>query len=289
MNNFVSQPSLAFAYTQVGQENSFGWQAMKDGLRQQTELFAKLAQSGEIRIETLAQSGQWFRSHFSRTPSTSVTALEDWKQHDRKTIWYDSRFYRLNILWQDGTFFIRDLHCFDENFASPTHEKALHAKSLSYETLPIMDWAQWTEPASPGVGMWPVVLSSDGTDSPMIPESVPIIKSTDSKRLRIQQPLKGGGEFLVICAENKITFTAVDGGGKPLDWAWKLVGSAKQKAIVQSVTPRAVHYLYAGGTYQLRTQRDSGSCRRLNNGGIEITANKAGTIVLLLETRFAHL
>ncbi|HUE35802.1 MAG TPA: hypothetical protein VMO20_00320, partial [Candidatus Acidoferrum sp.] len=32
MDNFVGQPSLAFAYAQAGQENSFGWKAMSNGL-----------------------------------------------------------------------------------------------------------------------------------------------------------------------------------------------------------------------------------------------------------------
>jgi hypothetical protein len=31
MNNLINQPSLAFGYTQAGQENSFGWDAMKTG------------------------------------------------------------------------------------------------------------------------------------------------------------------------------------------------------------------------------------------------------------------
>ena len=283
MDNFVSQPSLAFAYTQVGQENSFGWPAMKDGLKQQIELFTKMSQSGEIRVETLAQTGQWFRSHFSTTPPTAVVALEDWKHEGRKTVWYNSRFYRLNILWQESAFFIRDLHCFDENLVSPTHEKALTATSLSYETLPIMDWARWSESKTKNIGMWPVLLSSGDVESPMTPRGAPVVNGAGTKELQIRQPLEGGGKFVIACAENKITFTATDGESKPLRWAWRLVGGVKQKAIVQSVTSLAVNYSYVGGQYKLRPARGSGSCRQLNNGDIEIVANDSGTVVLLLD------
>jgi hypothetical protein len=57
MNNLVEQPSLAFGYTQAGQENSFGWDAMKSGLIMQISMLAKEARAGKIRVETLAQSG----------------------------------------------------------------------------------------------------------------------------------------------------------------------------------------------------------------------------------------
>ena len=283
VGNFVSQSSLAFAYVQVGQENSFGWDAMKNGLQQQVDLFAKLSQSGEIRVETLVESGEWFCSHFSVTPPTSVVAFDDWKHQGRKTVWYDSRFYRMNLLWEGGGFYIRDLHCFDESLISPTYEKALTATSLSYETLPIMDWARWSGAGASNVGMWPVLLSFNAIESPMIPEGDPIVQNVGGKKLEIEQPLKGAGKFLIVCGERKITCTVVDGSGKPLSWAWQLIGGVKQKSIVQSVAPRMIDYLYMGTKYQLRLPRGSGFCRQLKNGDIQVVANDAGTVVLLLD------
>ena len=123
MNNLIHQPCLAFGYAQTGQENSFGWEAMKAGLTMQITLLAEKVKDGEIQVETLAQSGEWFRRNFTLTPPTCVVALDDWKHESRKSIWYDSRFYRINFLWEDGRFFIRDLHCFNENIVSPTHDK----------------------------------------------------------------------------------------------------------------------------------------------------------------------
>ncbi len=281
-NNYISGPSLAFAYTQVGQENSFGWEAMQKGLRQQVALLKTLADSNEIRVETFAQSGEWFRKHFSVTPPTAVVALDDWKHQGRKTVWYDTRFYRVNLLWQDGAFFIRDLHCFDENLVSPTYAKALTATALSYETLPIMDWARWSEPGDSNVGMWPVLLSSNNLETAMVPAGNPTVKEVDPKRLEIQQPLSGGGTFLMICAEDRITCLASDAEGKPLCWAWKLSGGSRQKSIVQSVAASAIDYLYCGIGYQLQLLRGSGSCQQLNGGNIQIKSNKTGAVVLLL-------
>ena len=231
MGNLIHQPALAFGYTQAGQENSFGWNAMKVGLTRQVGMLAAEAKAGEIRVETLAESGAWFRRRFAVTPATTVVALEDWKHQERKTVWYDSRFYRMNILWQDGGFFIRDLHCFDESVVSPTHETALATKGLAYGTLPVMDVAM----GSGAAGMWPVLQTADGKKSPMQAEGPPVVRELNRTDLRIRQALRGGGSFTIVCRESSVHFAGVDGEGKALAWAWELVGGAKQKAAVARV------------------------------------------------------
>ena len=283
MDNLIQQPSLAFAYTQAGQENSFGWNAMGTGLTQQIKLIAALKQAGKVEVETLAQSGRWFREHYSLTPPTAVVALDDWKHEGRKTIWYDSRFYRLNILWQDGHFFIRDFHCFDEHVVSPTHDTALTATSLAYQTLPIMDWATWSHSGTSHIGMWPVLLMPDGAVSAMKPQGSPTIKELSPTDLSIQQPLEDGGVFSIICSETQVTFSGVDQQGLPLHWAWHLVGGQKQESVVQAVGTDSITYQYAGTGYQVRLASDSGSCQQLTNGDIQIRANPSGKLEIELK------
>ena len=283
MDNLIHQPALAFGYTQAGQENSFGWEAMENGLTMQVALLAQEAKAGEIKVQTLAQSGKWFRRHYSLTPPTAVVALDDWKHQNRKTVWYDSRYYRLNVLWQDGGFFIRDLHCFDEKAVSVTHDSALTTTSLAYETLPVMDGALWSGSGTNAVGMWPVLLSSDGESSPMKPDGPPVVKELNRTDLSIQQHLRSGGTFSIICRETSVTFTGVDGQGRPLRWAWDIVGGVQQKSTVQSVTPAGVLYHSAGVNYQLRPFRDAGSCQQLNNGIIRLVPDVSGKLVLNLD------
>ncbi len=280
MNNLIQQPALAFGYTQAGQENSFGWAGMKTGLTLQVALLAKQAKAGEIQVKTLAQAGEWFRKNYAVTPPTSVVALEDWKHQDRKSVWYDNRFYRINFLWENNGFFIRDLHCFDENVVSPTHATALATKSLAYETLPVMDGCLWsgTEPA----GIWPVLVAADGKTSSLVPEGLPRVKELNTTDLSIQQPLRGGGSFSIICSEDGVTFTGVDGEGKPLHWAWDLVGGARQKSAVQKVASDSITYHDAGANYQLKLAEDAGSCTQLENGVIRLSPNSSGKLVLVL-------
>jgi hypothetical protein len=280
LNNLVQNPSLAFGYAQAGQENSFGWPAMQKGLAYQISLFAELAKAGKIRVETLEQSGRWFKKRFPVTPPTSLVALDDWRDQGRKTVWYDSRFYRLNVLWEEDRFFIRDIHCFDEHLVSPTHAEALKATSLVYETLPVVDWAFWSRAGSDHAGMWPVLRGADGAVSPMEPAGSPVVKELNPTDLSIRQPLKDGGVFSVICKETGVTFTGLDGQGEPLKWGWTIVGGARLKSIVKEVRAASVVYSYAGVNYQLKLGSQAGSCHQLQDGSIQLLPNEAGKLVL---------
>jgi len=281
LDNLVHQPALAFGYTQAGQENSFGWNAMKKGLTFQVALLAQQAKAGEIRVETLAQSGEWFRRQFPLTPATAVVALEDWKHQGRKTVWYDSRFYRLNVLWQEGGFFIRDLHLFDERLVSATHDTALTRTFLEYGTLPVMDGARWSGDGKAGI--WPVWISASGGTEPMVAEGPPVVKELNATELSITQPLRGGGTLSLVCGETQLTCTGLDAQGQPLHWAWQAVGGAGQRSAVQAVKPQAVAYRVTGMDYQLSLAPDGGSCQQLDNGAIRLSPNASGKLVLLLD------
>jgi hypothetical protein len=281
LNNLVHQPSLAFAYTQAGQENSFGWEAMNNGLTQQIALLSELDKAGEIKIETLAQAGQWFRTRYALTPPTSVVAHDDWKHEHRKSVWYDSRFYRLNLLWENGKFFIRDLHCFDENVISPTHDTALSTRYLAYETLPVMDCAVWSAPTHGAKGMWPVLWSPDNSNAPLNTTGEPVIKELNAKDLSIRQSLAAGDEFSLVCREKALICTGVDGAGRPLRWAWILAGGPEQSSAVQRVTSDTITYRYKNAQYRLRLA--AGSCRQLKDNTLQLTPDASGKMVLKLD------
>lgn len=284
MNNLILQPSLAFGYTQAGQENDIdnGWSSIGPGLTRQVALIASQAQAGEIKVETLAQAGQWFRNNYSVTPPTSVVALDDWQGQNRKSVWYDSRFYRLNVLWDNGTFYIRDLHRFDENVVSPTYSNALTTTYFDYETLPLMDGGQWSGSGTNSVGMWPVLLSSEGTPSPMAAGSQPTIQESDPRDLSIQQPLTNGGNFSIVCCETNIVCTGTNAQGQPLPWAWDLIGGTQQSSAVQNVTSNTITYLYQGASYQLQIAAGMGSCQQLSDGTLRFLPNAAGKLIINL-------
>lgn len=285
LKSLVEEPALAFGYTQAGQENSFGWEAMREGLNYQIPRLAELAQAGRIRIETLAESGKWFRRNFPVTPATAVVARDDWKDQGHKTVWYQSRFYRLNVLWEKNAFWVRDVHAFAENIVSPTHETPLKETSLSYETLPVVDWAQWSaHRQNKQVGLFPVSLADNGATVPLRPEGQPAITESGPRELRITQALQGGGILTLTCAEELVLCSGTDGNGKPLNWAWTLVGGDGLKALIRQVNPTSVSYRHAGTDYELKLAPGSGTCRQLPDGSIQFLPNPAGVLGLKLDT-----
>lgn len=95
-------------------------------------------------METLTRSGEWFRENFPVTPPTAVTALTDYREKDRKTVWYNSRYYRTNLLWEGGALCIRDIHMFDQRMESDYYRKAGTTNQCVYTTLPVVDGCMWS-------------------------------------------------------------------------------------------------------------------------------------------------
>src|SRR3569833_2154822 len=277
LNALIKQPSLAFGYTQAGQENAFGWDSMSAGLINQVALISAEAKAGNIQVLTMAQAGDWFRKNYSVTPPTSVVALDDIKQQGRKSVWYNSRFFRCNVLWDQGTFFFRDLHCFDETVTSSTHNIALTDPFFVYETLPVMDGGQWSGNGGFAAGMWLVSLPGE-TIMPV--PTPPVVKELNSKNLSIVQPLGSGTVFAITFAETNITCIGTNALGQPLNWAWDLVGGSQQSAAVQNVTSNAISYNYIGAGYQIRL--GAGSSSQLGNGNIRLMPDASGKLMLQL-------
>jgi len=143
-NSIFEDPALNFNYTQAGQENSFGWNAMERGLNIQIPILDSLRKENKIRVESLETSGKWFRENYEVTPPTSLTTLTDIQDRGNKTVWFNSRYYRANLFWQDQTLRFRDIHLFDERLASDYVDKAGTSNQCIYTTLPVVDGFLWS-------------------------------------------------------------------------------------------------------------------------------------------------
>ncbi|MGC8622150.1 MAG: hypothetical protein ACP5U0_09575 [Caldisphaera sp.] len=140
-----NNPCLSFCYSQVGQENSFGWESMKKGFTYQIEFISSMVKQGKISVEQLRESGIWFKSHYKLTPSSSLIAMNDWKELGHKSIWYNSRFYRANFYFDGSYFRIRDIHKFDENYKERYLTRKCNNKHFVYDTLPVIDGYLWSK------------------------------------------------------------------------------------------------------------------------------------------------
>lgn len=158
----VNQPCLAYSYAQAGQENSFLWYRMKEGLEMQYPLIDSLRNTGKVRVETLGESGRWFKMLYDVTPPTAVTAVKDWQDAGNRTVWFDSRFYRANLLWEKNDFRIRDIHLFDEKFRSSYQDSPEKGRQFFLYTLPVVEGFLWSD-ADSQAGLRLVALHEDGT------------------------------------------------------------------------------------------------------------------------------
>lgn len=130
---------LSFGYAQAGQENSFGWPGMKEGLTYQFELFAKLQEEGKIVVEPLGSTGRWYKQTYELTPASTITAHSAFDDEEKNSVWYCSRHYRINLYVDKGVLRIRDLHIFREDQADPFENTVCTKNEATYEALPVMD------------------------------------------------------------------------------------------------------------------------------------------------------
>ena len=135
---------LAFQYTQVGQENSFGWHKMGEGLTYQMSQVQKLVDEGAVEVMTLGESGKWYKSVFEQTPAAAYTAFHEYLDADRKSVWYCSRFYRTGLLWDDGVVYFRDMYIFDDEYKEKYLEKRCQTRACEFRNLPVLDGVLFT-------------------------------------------------------------------------------------------------------------------------------------------------
>lgn len=144
----VREPHFAMSYAQAGQENSFGWPKMGAGLRYQYAMLERLRDEGVLRIETLHETGAWFRENFSATPVTAVVTREDWRNENHQGVWYLSQKGRINLFrTETRELLLRDWQLFSDDYPEPFLRDVCTTSSCTFDALPLVDGMLW-HPAS---------------------------------------------------------------------------------------------------------------------------------------------
>lgn len=217
---FVDGASMDYAYTQVGQENSFTWKRMSKGLNFQLPLVARLQKEGKVEVKTLAETGKWFKERYQVTPPTSVTVLNDHSPKNQKTVWFNSRFYRANLLWEQDTLRFRDIHLFDESVASDYLTKKGTSSQCFYNALPMVDGFNWST-AETVAG-----LRFKTTGGAEIKGGTPTVDDRKNGELTIRWPThEPKGEIVLTLNETTATLEAI--GDVKEGWFLELRSSEK--------------------------------------------------------------
>lgn len=200
---FVDGAAMDYGYVQTGQENSFTWKQMRQGFEIQMPMIARLQKEGKLTVLTLEDTGKWFKNKYKVTPPTSVTVLKDYSEKNQKTVWFNSRFYRANLLWDKGTMRFRDIHMFDEDVASDYLTQKGTSSQCSYYTLPVVDGFSWSSLKTiAGLRLKSAVGSE-------IQGGTPIVDDSTEGQLVVRWPTDSSqGEMVMKFNERSISFLA---------------------------------------------------------------------------------
>ncbi|MBP1992220.1 hypothetical protein [Paenibacillus eucommiae] len=241
---------VSFGYAQVGQENSFGWERIKDGLTDQIELLAKKQAEGALVVETLAETGQWFKEQYPLTPASAICALDDWKDEDRQSVWYYNRNYRINLFREKEHFRIRDIHVFDETYEERYLRDVCETEDCCYDTLPVVDGARWND-LHTQTGIVPVVFDPVGNVVPIIVLSMRT-DDTVPGELLIVLDVEGGESIALHCTDTSVSIRSeLDNWGLCMAW-----GDAPNQPDFQPAEA-SIHYTFNGHSYAVRIEGSS--------------------------------
>ncbi|MDD7885137.1 hypothetical protein [Flavivirga sp. 57AJ16] len=283
LDQFIEGESMEYAYTQAGQENSFTWNGMKKGFEIQLPLISKLRDENKVKVETLEESGRWFKNNYDVTPATSVTVnnsngalLND----NRKTVWFNSRFYRANLLWdKDGTLKFRDIHLFDERLKSSYFDKKLESNQALFFTLPLVDGYLWSTPEEIAGLRFKGLINGKET---FLEGGSPTITNPTKGKLAISWPLTNTeGSILMEFDERKVTIT--HDGSNEINWFLDLTASKSLEELpFISIKTNIINSKFENINYSIEAEK--GGFSTPNNTIFRISP-KENTIVLNLSSR----
>lgn len=241
-------PCLAFGYAQAGQENSFTWDNMREGLEMQMPLIDSLRRAGKVRVETLGESGRWFRKRFPLTPATAVTTVSDVRGEGNKTVWYDSRYYRANLLWEKGRFRFRDIHLFDERFKSEYLDTPGTGDRFLFYTMPFVDGFMWSK-GGDRAGLSLVRTGSDGHAEELRLDS-PEVKERGRSVLEVRGNDQYGDTFRITLHDDRIEVSSPD-ADKDVAWALQLHAAPGTELPFTDVGGKSANAVFRGHSYSV--------------------------------------
>ena len=248
----TDDPALGFTYLQAGQENSFTWDVFKKGYEVQLPQIAELERQGKLKVETLIESARNFRKKYPVTPPTACTAMSDYTDNNGRTIWFNSRYYRTNILWEGDRMGIRDIHLFDEHKESPYYNNVCTSNQCVYKTMPIVDGCLWST-ADDMASLRFYAFSEEGKTEELL-GGEPVIKKK-GKGMAISWPLKDrSGAITLTMTEKTLTAGCTD---RSLRWCMQLNVQPKATLPFRIINGKQLTAEEEGFTYQLSLRRGS--------------------------------
>jgi len=227
----------------------------------------------------MAASGQWFRDHYKITPATAVTVNNDINGSNRKTVWFNSRFYRLNLLWEDGHLRFRDIHLFNEHFPSVYTTSKVDSNECVFFTLPFVDGYRWSSKEQTAALSFKTIKEGKET---LLEGGDPVISDAVAGMLHISWPLKSfKGTLTIDIDEKQLKMTIT--GEKSANWLLDLAAASTAALPFKKITASAIDCNFEGMNYSVKAitgsfsqPDDDGDVLRITPKMNTITLNLSG-------------
>lgn len=278
-------PTQGFAYAQLGQENSFGWPAMRKAYPMQMEKLAKYKNERDLVIETMGESGRRFKRMFKSTPTQAQIMLEDPFGNSNpveRTVWYQSKFYRANLHFRDAQFYLRDLHVYNDQFPQPYLTEVVRHHGIEQRLLAAIDGYHWSDdkthagqPGKRAMGRF-VQITPDGQETPLTMAGKPTV-SEKGTTMRTTVPLAGGGALELVCHEKDLEVRLLGRStsariGLVLEWV-------PERSALTSVSANTLSYNFQDFDYRVQLAQATATA---TPDGARIIATGRGALRLLL-------
>ncbi|MBS1875798.1 MAG: hypothetical protein JSU00_21465 [Acidobacteria bacterium] len=272
----AKSPTQRVAYAQLGQENSFGWAAMRKAYPMQMERLEGARRGTDLIVETMGETGRRFQRAFRLTPPQAQVMLENPfgdRQPPQRTVWYQSRYYRANLHFRGGEFYLRDLHVYADGYPQPYLTETVRQHGIEQRLLAAMDGYHWSDGAVRAGGRFERV-DADGRATPLA-ASGPVSATESAAGLRTTVPLATGGRFVVTFREREIELALIDVQPKSrlsLEFVW-----AAGRSAFESVSANRLSYRFRDFAYSIGVANGVVSASR---DGVRMVA-KAGAALRL--------
>ena len=188
--------ALSHAYAQFGQENSFGWEQISPGLPMQLQKLRALADAGKVCVQTLGETGRWYKQTYALSPCNSCCFDSDSDGRGRKTLWYYSRYYRVNVLFENNRAWIRDLQLYTDAYAEPYLAANNTDTRCGTFALPVTDGFRFSSggvragiyPEAPGCADFRTLVSGPGRAAAVWGD---VTFTAEETRLSVASPAPG--------------------------------------------------------------------------------------------------
>ncbi len=178
----------------------------------------------------------------------------------------DSRYYRANLLWENGSLRFRDIHMFNEKFPSVYETQKATSNECSFFTLPIVDGYMWS--SSDTIAGLRFKAIKDGKEI-LLEGGDPTINDLTPGKLHVSWPLKSFKATVEMeLDERQIKITM--NGDKSIEWYIDLSTGSNKKLPFEKITANKIEAQFEGMNYILTAGQGSFS-KPMNRAVLKIS------------------